>query len=139
MNDPVDPKKVAEFQKSILEAFKKRRNEIPPAFRPDHVYFFPEPHVSQRLTEGNYPEYWHGDPLTFTADEQKRLTMFLRSAQYAAEAVRKEFPDLKILIPWGDALFAVPLLRAGFPKTLIDGSGIDTPGFERLPEMVSVR
>ena len=49
--------------------------------------------------------------------------------------MRKEFPDLKILIPWGDALFAVPLLRAGFPKNLIDGSGIDTPGFERLPEM----
>ena len=134
-NDPVDPKKVAEFQKATVEAFKKRRSEIPPEFRPDHVYFFPEPHVSQRLTEGNYPEYWHGDPLTYTEDEKKRLTMFLRSAQYAAEAVRKEFPDLKILIPWGDALFAVPLLRAGFPKSLIDGSGIDTPGFERLPEM----
>jgi hypothetical protein len=135
MNDPVDPKKVAEFQKSILEAFKKRRNEVPPEFRPDHVYFFPEPHVSQRMTEGNYPEYWHGDPVTYTADEKKRLTMFLRSAQYAAEAVRKEFLDLKILIPWGDALFVVPLLRAGFAKNLIDGSGIDTPGFERLPEM----
>jgi hypothetical protein len=134
-DDPVDPKKVADFQKATVEAFTKHRNAIPPEFRPDHVYFFPEPHVSQRLTEGNYPDYWHGDPLTYTADEQKRLTMFMRSAQYAAEVVRKEFPDLKILIPWGDALFAVPLLRAGFPKNLIDGSGIDTPGFERLPEM----
>jgi hypothetical protein len=134
-NDPVDPKKIADFQKATVTAFKKRRNELPPEFRPDHVYFFPEPHVSQRLTEGNYPEYWHGDPLTYTEDERRRVTMFLRSARYAAEAVRKEFPDLKILIPWGDALFAVPLLRAGFPKDLIDGSGIDTPGFERLPEM----
>ena len=101
----------------------------PPEFRPDHVYFFPEPHVSQRLTEGNYPEYWHGDPLTYTEDEKQATDHVLRSAQYAAEAVRKEFPDLKVLIPWGDALFAVPLLRAGFPKNLIDGSGHRHTGF----------
>ena len=134
-DEPADQKKVAEFQKATVEAFTKHRANVPPEYRPDHVYFFPEPHVSQRLTEGNYPEYWQGDPLSYTADETKRLKMFGRSAQYAAEAVRKEFPNLKVLIPWGDALFAVPLLRAGFPKNLIDGSGIDTPGFERLPEM----
>lgn len=135
VDEPLDPKKVAEFQKQTVEAFKKQREAIPAQYRPDHVYFFPEPHVSQRLTEGNYPEYWHGEPLRYTAEEQKRLKMFLRSARFATEAVRKEFPDLKVLIPWGDALFVVPLLRAGLPKNLIDGSGIDTPGFERLPEM----
>jgi hypothetical protein len=61
--------------------------------------------------------------------------MFLVTAKCAAEAIRQKWPELKILIPWGDALFVGPLLRAGFPKNLIDGSGIDTPGFERLPEM----
>jgi hypothetical protein len=61
--------------------------------------------------------------------------MFFVTAKCAAEAIRKEFPELKILIPWGDPLFIPPILRAGFPKDLIDGSGLDIPGFERIPEM----
>ncbi len=133
--DPPDPKKYAEYQKTVLEAFTKAREAIPPEFRPDHVYFFPEPHVSTRLTEGNYPTYWGAPEYTLTPQEKENLRVFFVTAKCAAEAIRRQFPDLKILIPWGDALFIVPLLRAGFPKNLIDGSGIDTPGFERLPEM----
>ena len=45
--------------------------------------------------------------------------------QQAVAAIRKQWPDLKILIPWGDPLFAVPILRAKFPTNLIDGSGLD--------------
>src|SRR5262249_44226048 len=71
--DPYDPKKYADYQKTVLAAFTKARNAIPPEYRPDQVYFFPEPHVSQRLTEGNYPEYWNGDPLQYTEEEKKRL------------------------------------------------------------------
>ncbi len=133
--EPVDPKKYAAYQKEVVTAFTKARNALPPELRPDHVYFFPEPHISQRLTEGNYASYWGDKEPPLTAEEQKRLRMFFVTAKCAAEAIRKEFPKLKILIPWGDPLFAVPLLRAGFPKALIDGSGLDNPGFERLPEM----
>ena len=43
-------------------------------------------------------------------------------------------PNLKILVEWGDPLFVVPLLRAGFPTNLIDGTALDNAGFERLPE-----
>lgn len=132
---PLEKEKYDAYQKHVVEAFKKAREKLPPEYRPDHVYFFPEPHVSRRLSEGNYPEYWNGAPYEYTEEEKANLRMFMVTAQCAAETVRKEFPDLKVLIPWGDALFAVPLLRAGFPKNLIDGSGIDTPGFERLPEM----
>jgi hypothetical protein len=133
--DPPDPKKVAEFQKAVIEKYTQARAAIPAEFRPDHVYFFPEPHVSTRLTEGNYPTYWGAPEYTLTPQEKENLRVFFVTAKYAAEAIRKQFPELKVLIPWGDALFVVPLLRAGFPKNLIDGSGIDTPGFERLPEM----
>jgi hypothetical protein len=133
--DPYDPKEYAAYQKKIVEDFTKARNAIPPEYRPDHVYFFPEPHVSQRLTEGNYPTYWGARDYQMTPEEKKNLRIFFVTAKCAAEAIRQKFPDLKIHIPWGDALFAIPLLRAGFPKHLIDGSGIDTPGFERLPEM----
>jgi hypothetical protein len=132
---PPDPKKHAEYQQAVIKAYTEARKPIPPEYRPDHVFFFPEPHVSQRLTEGNYPTYWNAPEYVMTPEEKANLQVFFNTAKCAAEAVRKQFPELKIFIPWGDALFIIPLLRAGFPKELIDGSGIDTPGFERLPEM----
>jgi hypothetical protein len=133
--DPPDPKKYAEYQKAVVEAYKKAREAIPAEFRPDHVYFFPEPHISQRITEGNLSTYWGAPEHTMTPEEKENVRVFFVTAKCAAEAIRREFPDLKILIPWGDALFVPPLLRAGFPRHLIDGSGLDTPTFERLPEM----
>ncbi len=133
--EPVDPKKYAAYQKTVIEAFTKARDAVSPEFRPDHVYFFPEPHISQRITEGNIPSYWGEKDYTLAPEEKKNLRMFFVTAKCAAEAIRSKWPDLKILIPWGDALFVPPLLRAGFPKNLIDGSGLDTPTFERLPEM----
>ncbi|MCS6849591.1 MAG: hypothetical protein NZ700_00300 [Gemmataceae bacterium] len=133
--EPYDRQKYADYQQKVVAALRQARERLPPEFRPDHVYIFAEPHISSRLSEGNLPEYWNGTPLVYTEEEKRRLRMFLVTAQCAAEAIRREFPELKILIPWGDALFVPPLLRAGFPKHLIDGSGIDTPSFERLPEM----
>jgi hypothetical protein len=133
--EPYDPKKYADYQRTVIDAFKKHRAAIPPEYRPDHVYFFPEPHISSRLTEGNLSSYWGEPEPPLTDAEKVSLRMFFVTAKCAAEAVRKEFPELKILIPWGDPLFVPPLLRAGFPRELIDGSGLDVPGFERLPEM----
>jgi hypothetical protein len=130
-----DPKKYAEYQKAVVDTYTKARAAVPAEFQPDHVYFFPEPHLSQRLTEGNVPSYWNASDYTMTPEEKANLRTFMTTAQCAAEAVRKQWPDLKILIPWGDPLFSVYLLRAGFPKNLVDGSGLDNPGFERLPEM----
>lgn len=132
--DPYDPAKYEAYKKEVIEKFTKAREAIPEAFRPDHVYFYPEPHVSLRLTAGNYPEYWNGEPYVYTDEEKANLRMFMVTSKCAAEAIRSQWPNLKIHIPWGDPLFIVPLLRAGFPKNLIDGSGLDICGFERLPE-----
>jgi hypothetical protein len=133
--EPPDPRKYAGYQKETVTAFTKARASIPPELRPDHVYFFPEPHISQRLTEGNLPSYWNEAEPALTAAEKKQLRTDFVTAKAAAEAVRSGFPGLKVLIAWGDPLFVPPLLRAGFPRALIDGSGLDNPGFERLPEM----
>ena len=127
-----DPAKVAAFQKDIIEKIKAIREKIPAERRPDHVYFYPEPHISARLTAGNVPA--QDAPVEYMPEEQQRLKMFFNTSKFAAEAVRRDLPGLKVLIPWGDAGFTWPLLRAGFPKELVDGQGVDTPGFERIPE-----
>ncbi len=131
---PYDRAKYDEYRKKVIEAYTKARNAVPEQYRPDHVYFFPEPGISNRMTAGNYPEYWGEPGFQPTEDELRRIRMHFITAKCAAEAIRETWPELKILIPWGDPLFIVPLLRAGFPKELVDGSGLDICGFERLPE-----
>ncbi|MCM8806239.1 MAG: hypothetical protein NC825_05875 [Candidatus Omnitrophica bacterium] len=131
---PYDKAKYEQYKKKVIEAYTKARNAVPEQYRPDHVYFFPEPGISNRMTAGNYPEYWGEPGFEPTEEEKKNIRMYFVTAQCAAEAIRETWPELKILIPWGDPLFIVPLLRAGFPKNLIDGSGLDICGFERLPE-----
>jgi hypothetical protein len=69
-----------------------------------------------------------------TTEEEQRIRMFKVTSECAAEGIRKNWPGLKILVPWGDPLFVVPLLRAGLDKEHVAGSGLDICGFERLPE-----
>lgn len=133
-DDNADPAKIAAFQADVIEKIKKYRSKIPQQFLPDQVYFYAEPHISSRLSAGNIPDYWGEKPYEYTDAERTNLKKFLNTSRVAAEAVRKEFPDLKIFIPWGDPGFVWPLLRSGFPKELFDGCGVDTPGFERIPE-----
>jgi len=129
-----DPASVKSFQESIVKAVQDWEENVPPEFKADDLYMFPEPHISTRLTSGNYPEYWGDPPFEHTAEEQQAISEFLETARMAAEGYRAAFPDRKILIPHGDPLFIVPLLRAGLPTNLVDGCGLDVPGFGKLPE-----
>lgn len=131
--DPVDPEKVLHFQSNLVARFRAIQEGLG-EWAHDHIYFFPEPSISLRLTAGNYPEYWSDPPYEYTEEEKRRIRAFYIVAEAGAKAIREAFPDIKILIPWGDPLFVVPLLREGFPPELIDGSGLDICGFERLPE-----
>jgi len=127
--EKLDMEKYRAYSKTAVEKIRKVQGD-----HPDFVTFYPEPHISQRLTAGNLPEYWGEKPYDYTEHEKRAIRVFFNTSKAAAEGVRKAWPKTKILIPWGDPLFIPPLLRAGFPKDLIDGSGLDMIGFERLPE-----
>ncbi|MHB9110884.1 MAG: hypothetical protein ACYDCO_27835 [Armatimonadota bacterium] len=126
--DPVDPEKYAAYQQYVIEEIRTAQGD-----HPDFVTFFPEPHISRALGAG-VPADYLGEKYELTEQEQTALRVFWNTAKAAAEAVRREWPNTKILIPWGDPLFIVPFLRAGFPRELLDGCGLDMIGFERLPE-----
>ncbi len=134
IREPHDPTKIAAFTKEILGKWRESRAPVPEGFRPDHVYLYAEPQISPRMTTGHPPEYWGERPMEPTGEEKERLKLFFNTSLIAAEAVRRRLPGLKIFLPWGDPGFVWPLLRGGFPKHLFDGSGLDVPGFERIPE-----
>jgi len=127
--EPLDMARYEAYKKTAVEAIRAAQGD-----NPDLVTFFPEPHISRDLTAGNLPSYWGEPRYQYNEEEKKAIRVFFNTSKAAAEAVRETWPDAKILIPWGDPLFVVPLLREGFPKELIDGSGLDMVGFERLPE-----
>jgi len=127
--EKLDIEKYNAYKRKAVEAIRKVQGDNPP-----FVTFYPEPHISRDLTCGNLPEYWGEPPYRYTEQEKKAIRVFFNTSKAAAEGVREAWPNTKILIPWGDPLFIVPLLREGFPKNLIDGSGLDMIGFERLPE-----
>jgi len=138
--DPVDPEKYAAYQRIVIEEIRKAQGD-----NPDFVTFFPEPHISRELGAGAPADYLGARTSESASDvtgglggprsqEQLAFRVFWNTAKAAAEAVRREWPATKILIPWGDPLFIVPFLRAGFPRELLDGCGLDMIGFERLPE-----
>jgi len=129
-----DRAQYAAYSTQAVALIAAAREKCPPGLVPDHVYFFPEPSISHRLTDGNPPEYANDAPYVLTPEERERLRMFKVTTQSAADGIRKNWPGLKILVPWGDPLFIVPLLRDGLGKAHVDGSGLDVCGFERLPE-----
>jgi hypothetical protein len=129
-----DPAERQKYQADVVESLRAEQESATPGFAPEQLYLGAEPHISARLSSGNVPEYWSEKPLELSEEEVQRRDLFMRLSQAAAEAARKHFPDKKILIPWGDPGFVWPLLRAGFPRNLIDGSGLDVPGFEKIPE-----
>lgn len=124
-----DTNAMAAFQANALASIRNWQGDAP-----EIVALFAEPHISRDLTTGSPPDYWGEPAYQLNADEQRSLTAFQRTAVAAATIVRQTWPKTKVLIPWGDPLFVIPLLRAGFPRELIDGSGLDMIGFERLPE-----
>src|SRR4051812_17010225 len=124
-----DPAKYEAYKTMAVEALRKVQGD-----HPDVVTFFAAPHIPRDLTAGNLPEYWGEPPYQMNDEEKQSLLTFMNTARSAAEGVRAAWPKTKVLIPWGDPLFVAPFLRAGFPKNLIDGSGLDMIGFERLPE-----
>jgi len=132
---PNDPAKIEGLRKELLKAVETWEKDTPEPLKPACVNFFCESHISARLTAGNFPEYWNGEPFQYTDEEKQRLKMFFETARLAAGMVQKELPGRKVMIEWGDPGFVIPLLRAGFPTNLVDGSSLDAPGFERLPEM----
>ena len=127
--EPIDPAKYDAYKKTAVDVITEGYPE-----NPELIAFYPEPHISRNVTTGHPQDYWGEPDYQFNEHEQKSLRVFMNTSRAAAEAVRAEWPNAKILIPWGDPLFVVPLLRAGFPRHLIDGSALDMIGFERLPE-----
>jgi hypothetical protein len=101
-----------------------------PHDRPDMATFFPEPQLEHRTP----PSYYGHKDFELSLDQQRRARVDRVYAEAVARKLRKEFPQMKIYLPWGDPMYLLYMLREGYDPDLFDGCGLDMPHFERLPE-----
>ena len=121
-----------EFDKHVDGIMEKYREEEArePYNRPGMALFFPEPHIALET-----PPPYYGEPdVPLPPEKKERARVHRVLAEAVAKRLRAEFPDMKLYLPWGDPMFAIYMLREGYDPDLMDGSGIDSPNFERLPE-----
>lgn len=118
---------------ALIEAMKKVQAQPGPVSRPTYVPFFAEPQIGN-ITTGIWPSHY-GEEYTLTEAEQKTFADMKAKYVLGASAIRKEWPNYKLLIPYGDPMnTAVFLKLAPETRDLIDGCALDMPGFERMPE-----
>jgi len=117
----------------LLSELKKVESSDDDISHPIEIPYFPEPGLGP-FTYGSLPEYY-GDPdHVFTPDEQKMYDYYLERFLLSAGTLRKMYPKAKLLLPYGDPLFAVPFLCDARAREFIDGCALDMPAFERTPE-----
>ena len=129
--DPKDPEKT---QKLLIDELKKIKVAPSALNHPEFLPFFPEPNLGM-FTFGVRPTYYGEPDYQFTPEEEtqfkEREQMFLLGAR----AVKKEWPDVKILLPYGDPNYtAIFLRKSPEARELIDGMALDLPQYERIPE-----
>ena len=125
----------AEAEAWLLEALKRLKlpaNELDESV---HLGFFAEPQIGP-ITHGNLPSYWGEPEHVLTKSEKQQLDLLLDAFLRGRKIALQEWPEVKMMFPWGDPLFVPPFLRHDKKLAeLIDAQGIDEPFFERLPEM----
>ncbi len=128
-----DPAKPEEAAKGLVEAMRKIKCEPGPISRPTYVPFFAESQIGP-ITMGIWPSHY-GEDYKLSADEQKAFDYQLSKFLVGARATHKEWPDFKLLLPYGDPMNTAVFLRLSpEARELIDGCALDMPCFERLPE-----
>ena len=100
---------------------------------PVFQYLFAEPGGIGSI--GSLPEFYGEPPLTRTPEEEARFAYYKGIVTNYARVFRQVLPGKKILMPWGNPLFAIPFLQDPDSREAFDGIGFDTAFFDRLPEM----
>jgi hypothetical protein len=131
-----DPKKPAEMQAALIEWLKKQPMAKPSKInKPELAVFFAEPLLGP-VSYMTQPEHYGEPPHELTPEEKAAYQRYLDQFVIAGQAIKKEWPNARLLMPWGLPSFPIPFLRySKEARDLMDGPAIDIVLFERLPEM----
>lgn len=126
----IRPETADEWRKKFEETGIRKKSDVQD---PQFANFLAEP--GGLGTHGTISDYW-GDQWEMTDGEKKMLSAWSAHLRLYNMLFREKYPDFKILLPWGDPLFAVPFLRRNDPDVIsqVAGTAYDAPLFGRIPE-----
>ncbi|NQU10025.1 hypothetical protein HQ590_04495 [bacterium] len=108
------------------------------AFPETGYYYGGEWHLSREIQYAAWPLYTGDGDRDLTAEERARVERQTKIFTAIGRAIRAKYPRTKLYLQWGSPLGTRAFLKAGFPKELVDGFGMDAPMFELLPEVASM-
>ena len=124
----------AEAEAKQLEMLKSLKQPASALDESRFMGFFAEPQLGP-ITHGNLPSYYGEPEYVLTEAEQEQLDLHMDAFLRGRKIVLREWPELKMMLPWGDPMFIPPMLRQNRTVAeFTDAQGIDEPLFERLPE-----
>lgn len=131
-----DATKPAEMQVALIEHLKKQPMAQQSKINsPELAVFFAEPLLGP-VSYMSQPEHYGEPPHELSPEEKAAYQRYLDYFLIAGQAIKKEWPHAKLLMPWGIPTFPIPFLRySKEARDLMDGPALDVVLFERLPEM----
>lgn len=131
-----DPSRPEEMGAAIVARMKESGLTTPtPIHQPDLAVFFAEPQLGP-VSSLSQPEFFGEPEYELTEAEQARYDHFKDQFLIAARAIQQEWPQARMIFPWGIPSFPIPYLKDSPEVTeLMDGPGVDVVLFERPPEM----
>ncbi len=136
LGDDWDPSKPEEMGAEIVERMKATALvETTAVNKPDLAVFYAEPMIGP-VSYISQPEFFGEPEYEMTEAEQARYQSFKEEFLIAARAIKAEWPQARMVFPWGIPSFPIPYLKYSPEVTeLMDGPGVDVVLFERPPEM----
>ena len=125
-------KALPESPEQIAKALKETCLQSSKISEPVYLNIFAEP--GGIGTHGNLPEFYGEAPYIMKREEREKFLEYKKKILNSSLVIRQKMPSAKILMPWGDPVFAVPFLQDMETRHAFDGIAFDTGYFDRLPE-----
>ncbi len=122
-----------EMRAELLKMFKKLEQKPSQISQPRIVRIFGEP---GGIGAYRYYAEQYGEKIRdMNESESARYLNYCNKLRLTGGLLREHYPDLKILMPHGDPMFAIPFLQDKELAPLVDGVALDYGLFDRMPEM----
>jgi hypothetical protein len=123
-----------EGQKKMIEAEVAAAERLCQLARSPSYFYGGEWHIGRMAQYAPWPFYTGDGDRDLSDEERQNAEHQIPIFTQIGRAIHAKFPQVQRYLQWGAAIGTQAYWRAGIPKDVVDGYGMDAPMFELLPE-----